>query len=67
MAQFPPQPSKIDIFRIAELIFVQSGCIARRRGERTLEIWETNLSEHYLLSLDNQQPPSLDRVQLDGL
>ncbi|MEO8391728.1 MAG: hypothetical protein ABI700_01930 [Chloroflexota bacterium] len=56
-----------DLFPTAAAILEQSGCIARRRGVRTLEVWEANLSEHYLLTLDRQQPPRMDIIQLDGL
>ena len=57
----------LDIFHTVEVVLEQCGCIARRHGEKTLEVWEVNLSEHYLLTLDHQQPPRMDIIQLDGV
>jgi hypothetical protein len=45
----------------------QHGCIARSRGIDALEVWEEDLSEHYLLRLNAQLFSIIDIVQVDGL
>ena len=60
----PPDP---EVLRYAETTLTQSGCVARRRGENRLEVWEANLSEHYLLTFDTNPQRISDIMQLDGV
>jgi hypothetical protein len=65
MSPFSYQPEDPRLKVIAFL--VRQGCIARSRGTDALEVWEEDLSEHYLLTLNAQRFSIIDIVQVDGL
>lgn len=61
---FRPQAADSALLDLAEILLNQQGCTARRRGKSTLEVWETNIAEHYLLTLRTRQQ-ALDVLRLD--
>lgn len=51
-------------FRVTKPVLEPNGCVTIRRGSTTLEIYEQDLSEHYLVTVDLERQPMIDVVYL---
>jgi hypothetical protein len=53
-------------FRMSKPVLEPNGCVTIRHGSSTLEIYEQDLSEHYLITVDPERQPVIDVVYLTG-
>lgn len=51
-------------FRMSKPVLEPNGCVTIRHGSTTLEIYEQDLSEHYLITVDPERQPVIDVVYL---